>query len=108
MTGTELALCTLGMTLGTVLPRALPMTLMADRPLPPLVRRWLTFVPAAILAAMVAPDILLRDGDLFLSPDNMFLLASVPTLLVAWKTRSLFATLAAGMALVALGRWWWS
>ena len=98
MTNFDLALCTLGMVLGTALPRALPM--------PPKARRWLSFVPAAILAALVAPDIFLREGALFLSTDNMFLLAAPPTILVAWKTRSLFATLAAGMFLVALGRWW--
>ena len=57
MTNFDLALCTLGMVLGTALPRALPMTLLADRPMPPKARRWLSFVPAAILAALVAPDI---------------------------------------------------
>lgn len=107
MTNVDFALCTVGMVLGTVLPRALPMTLLADRPLPLLVRRWLSFVPASILAAMVAPDIFLKDGALFLSTDNIFLLAAAPTLLVAWKTRSLFATLAGGMIMVALGRLWW-
>lgn len=106
MTTLDLALCTLGMMLGTALPRALPMTLLADRPMPFRVRRWLAFVPAAILAALVAPDIFLREGELFVSTDNMFLLAALPTILVAWKTRSLFATLAAGMILVAVGRWW--
>ncbi|MCH5277869.1 MAG: AzlD domain-containing protein [Desulfovibrionaceae bacterium] len=104
MTNLDFALCTFGMILGTALPRVLPMTLLADRPMPPGVRRWLSFVPAAILSALVAPDIFLHDGALFLSMDNMFLLAALPTILVAWKTRSLFATLAAGMILVALGR----
>lgn len=107
MTNVDLALCTVGMMLGTIIPRALPMTLLADRPMPPMVRRWLSFVPASILAAMVAPDIFLKDGSLFFSTNNIFLLAAAPTLFVAWKTRSLFATLAGGMIMVALGRWWW-
>lgn len=105
MSNLELALITFGMILGTALPRALPMTLLADRPLSPKVFRWLSFVPAAILAALVAPDIFLADGRLNFSLDNIFLLAALPTLLVAWKTRSLFGTLAIGMALVALIRW---
>ena len=96
MTHLELALCTGGMILGTFLPRVLPMTLLAGRPLPEAARVWLGFVPAAILAALVAPEIFLVDGKLALSMDNTF---------VAWKTRSLFATLAAGMASVALLRW---
>jgi len=105
MTDLELALCTAGMVLGTALPRALPMNLLAGRPIPEKVRIWLSFVPCAILAALVVPDIFLRDNSLYLSTDNVFLLASAPTLFVAWRTRSLFATLAAGMALVALIRW---
>lgn len=106
MTHLDFAICTLGMAVCTALTRVLPMTLLADKPMPEAARQWLSFVPAAMLAALVAPDIFLRDGELFLSWDNVYLLAAVPTLAVAWKTRSLFATLAAGMALVALMRWW--
>ncbi len=105
MTHLELALCTGGMLLGTFLPRVLPMTLLAGRPLPEAARVWLGFVPAAILAALVAPEIFLVDGKLALSMDNTFLVAALPSIFVAWKTRSLFATLAAGMASVALLRW---
>lgn len=105
MTHLELALCTGGMLLGTFLPRVLPMTLLAGRPLPEAARVWLGFVPAAILAALVAPEIFLVDGKLALSMDNTFLVAALPSIFVAWKTRSLFATLAAGMASAALLRW---
>jgi branched-subunit amino acid transport protein len=106
MTGGGWVFCIAGLILGVALPRALPMTLLAGRPMPPLIRRWLDFVPASVLAALAAPEILLRDGELFLSPNNIFLLAAAPTLLVAWKTRSLFAALATGMITTALGRWW--
>ena len=106
MTGAEWIFCISGLVMGAALPRVLPMTLLADRPMPATLRRWLDFVPASVLAALAAPDILLRNDELFLSPDNIFLLAAAPTLLVAWKTRSLCAALATGMALTALGRWW--
>lgn len=105
MTHFELALCTCGMILGTFLPRVLPMTLLAGRPLPEAARVWLGFVPAAILAALVAPEIFLVDGKLALGTDNIFLLAALPSIFVAWKTKSLFATLAVGMASAALLRW---
>ena len=62
MTHLELALCTGGMILGTFLPRVLPMTILAGRPLPEAARVWLGFVPAAVLAALVAPEIFLVDG----------------------------------------------
>ena len=105
MTHLELALCTGGMILGTFLPRVLPMTILAGRPLPEAARVWLGFVPAAVLAALVAPEIFLVDGRLALNTDNIFLLAALPSILVAWKTGSLIATLAAGMGAAALLRW---
>lgn len=105
MSSLELALCTGGMILGTFLPRVLPMTLLAGRALPESAHVWLGFVPAAILAALVAPEIFFVDGRLALSTDNTFLLAAFPSILVAWRTKSLFATLAFGMGAVALLRW---
>lgn len=108
MTGLELFICTIGMAIGVALPRVLPLTLLADKELSLTARTWLGFVPAAILAALVAPDIFLQEGSISLSTDNIFLLAAVPTLLVAWKTRSLLWTLAAGMACVAGLRWFLS
>ena len=101
----ELLLCVVGMILGTALPRALPMTILAERPMPDKARRWLSYVPAAILAALVAPDVLLRDGGLYLSAQNVFLVAAIPCVLVAARTKSLFITLALGMAIVALLRY---
>ncbi|MBW2683676.1 MAG: AzlD domain-containing protein, partial [Deltaproteobacteria bacterium] len=37
-----------------------------------------------------------------------FLLAAIPTFLVAWRFKSFFGTVAAGMGLVALGRFFFS
>ena len=36
--------------------------------------------------------------------NNLYLLAGIPTLLVAWRTHSLFVPLLTGMGLVALAR----
>ena len=48
---------------------------------------------------------LLLDGkQLNLGLSNLYLLAAIPTLLVAWKTRSMFGAVITGMALVAAGR----
>ncbi len=103
-TGTTLLLIG-GMALGAALPRILPLTILADKNLPYLVERWLAYIPAAILAALVAPEIFLINGNLAINLENIFLLASVPTLFIAWKFRSLFLTLASGMGLVALIRY---
>jgi len=58
----------------------------------------LSYVPVAVLAALVAPGLLLSEGQLFLSLQNGFLLASFPTFAVALKTRNMFATILTGMA----------
>lgn len=100
----------LGMALVTYIPRAAPLMLLSSRNLNPLLMRWLEMVPPAVLAALLAPELLLTgapDGGkmLFLSTDNVFLLASAPTLLVGWLSRSFFGTVAVGMGAVALLRY---
>jgi branched-subunit amino acid transport protein len=97
-------LTVLGMALVTYLPRLLPVWLLSARRLPGVVIAWLRYVPAAVLAALLGPAVLLQDGSLHLAPGNLFLLALLPVLGIAWKTKSLFGAVVAGMALVALGR----
>jgi len=93
-----------GMALATYIPRAFPLIALASRNLPPVVVRWLGYVPTAVLSALLAPCLLLKDGSLSLGLDNLFLLAAVPTFLTAILTRSFFGSVAVGMGLVALGR----
>ena len=100
----DLLLCILGMALVTLIPRVMPVTLLAGRELPPLLTRWLSFVPVSVLAALVAPDLLLADGKLNITG---FLIATSPPLLICWyKKGSLFGALAVGMGTVALIRYW--
>lgn len=100
-----LFLTIVGMFAVTYLPRVLPVWLLSGRNLPDVVVTWLRYVPAAVLAALLAPGVLVTDGALNVSWDNLYLVALVPTLLVAWKTRSLFGAVVVGMALVAVGRY---
>lgn len=94
----------IGMAFVTAIPRMLPVLALSQRKLPEPVEAWLRYVPAAVLSAMLLPSILLVDGRIDLSASNLFLWAAIPTLLVGWKTRSLFAAVITGMALVALAR----
>ncbi len=95
-----------GMGAVTYLPRLLPMLLLSDRKLSSWIARWLSFVPATVLAALLAPGLLCSsNGDLILKMDNLFLLASIPTFMVAWRFKSFFGTVATGMGLVALARY---
>ncbi|WP_132057133.1 AzlD domain-containing protein [Halorussus amylolyticus] len=61
------------------------------------VERALRFVPAAVLAALVAPDLVYVEGSMSLPPANPRLLAAAVAAAVAWRTEDIAATLAAGM-----------
>ena len=93
-----------GMALVTYLPRLLPVMLMSSRALPRLLEVWLSYIPPAVLAALVAPSLLLDQEQNNLAIDNIFLWASVPTVLIAWKTKNLFLSVFSGMAIVAVAR----
>jgi branched-subunit amino acid transport protein len=94
----------LGMTVVTYVPRLVPLWFLSSRSLPAVVVSWLRHVPVAVLAAMLLPSILISDQQVNLDLSNTFLWACIPTLLVAWKTRSLFGSVVAGMVTVAVLR----
>ena len=65
--------------------------------LPALLRRALPFVPAAVLTAVWAPELALQKGVLQLSLDNERLAAGLVAIVVAWRWRLTFATIASGL-----------
>lgn len=95
-----------GMTLVTCIPRMAPVIALASRTLPEPVVRWLSYVPAAVLSAMLFPSLLLREARFDFTPQNLFLWASIPAFILAWRTKSFFGTVALGMGLVAAGRYY--
>ncbi len=82
--------------LGTLKPDAIP----------PRVRELLRFVPPAVLAAIVVPALAIRDGSVQLAASNPRPAAALVALIVAWLTRSVIWTIAAGMAALWLLQWW--
>jgi branched-subunit amino acid transport protein len=94
----------IGMMTVTYIPRLLPTWLVSSWTLPGWVEAWLRHVPVAVLAAMLFPSILIRSDQFALTLNNLFLLAAFPTLLVAWKSRSLFGSVITGVIVVALAR----
>lgn len=75
--------------------------LLQDRAaMPPLVRRALAYVPPAVLAAIVTPALFARTSPATLAGIDPRLLAGVVAIAVAWRTRSVLATLGVGMAVL--------
>ena len=94
----------LGMALVTFLTRFLPFWALSKRPLNPVAARWLGYVPPAVLAALLAPDLAPKPGT-FPASSGLFCLAALVTLAAALKTRSLLGSVATGMAVVAGARY---
>jgi branched-subunit amino acid transport protein len=93
-----------GMGLVTYLPRLLPACFLRGRKLHPFIEAWLKYVPVAVLAALLLPSLLVADRQMNLSWSNLYLWAALPAGFTAWKTRSMFATILVGMAVVAIAR----
>ena len=91
----------LGMAIVTYFLRASFLLLPAGVETPPLLRRALRYVPAAVLTAIWAPELLLQNQVLHLI-GNEKLLAGAVAIAVAWRWRLTSITIAAGLAALHL------
>lgn len=98
MSSGEYLLLMLAMGAVTYLPRMLPLVILSRRRLPLWLSEWLELIPAAVLSALIAPSLFANGNPRVLVLGKPELLAAVPTLLLALKTRSLATTVLAGMA----------
>ena len=88
--------------LATYLIRLSFIALIPHERLPAQFREGLRFIPPAVLSAIVLPELVLRDGALALSLDNHRLLAGLVAALVAWRLRSTWLTIGAGLLALIL------
>ena len=65
--------------------------------LPAWFRRALRYVPAAVLSAIIFPELFMPRGVFDLSLDNSRLLAGLLAVVIAWRTRNALLTVAGGM-----------
>jgi branched-subunit amino acid transport protein len=84
--------------LATTLPRASFIVLGSRVSLPPVVQRALRYAPAAALAAIVAPDVLVVAGDF--TPLNPKLAGIIAAVAAALLWRSAWLPFVAGMAVL--------
>jgi len=61
-------------------------------------RRGLRFVPAAVLSAIILPELATHNAALDISLHNPQLYAGALAVLAAWRTRNVLLTILAGMA----------
>lgn len=89
----------LGGALVTVLPRVLPLVVLARLELPTWLRQWLGYVPIAIMAALLASELALDAGALAFKWRE--LLAIAPVFAIIAATRSIIGAVVAGVATIA-------
>src|SRR3954464_1620629 len=87
----------MGCALVTFIPRVLPLMLLSQMELPKWVIRWLKNIPVAVMAALLAQELLLSDNQLSLSANLLKLLAAIPAFAIAILTKSLLGTVMAGI-----------
>jgi branched-subunit amino acid transport protein len=86
----------IGMAIVTFAMRASFLVLPPHVETPPLLKRALRFVPAAVLTAIWAPEIALQ---------NERLPAGIVAIAVAWRWRATFVTIAAGLLALHFFAW---
>ena len=101
------ALAILGMGVITYLIRLSLFILPEKVMLPPWLLRALRYVPAAVLSAIILPELLLPGGTLDISLGNERLLAGLVAAVVAWRTRNVFVIVAVGMIVLWLLQSYW-
>ena len=72
---------------------------------PRVFRQALAFVPPAVLAAIVAPGLLMPAGPFDIGFTNLRWIAGLVAIAVATATRSVVATIVAGMGTLWLLQW---
>lgn len=93
-----------GMAAVTMTTRIPVLMLLSRRKLPEGLTRALRYVPPAVLAAIILPIAVLRDGQLYLALNNATLVASFFAVLISWRTKNLLLTIVLGMAILLVWR----
>jgi branched-subunit amino acid transport protein len=96
----------LGMGIVTLALRASFLFLPPDTRLPELFERGLRYIAAAVLPALIIPDVIFSGPAAQGVLDPLRMVAAVAAGLIAWWTRSVLATLAVGLGTLLLLKWW--
>ncbi|MEW6697978.1 MAG: AzlD domain-containing protein [Bacillota bacterium] len=92
----------IGMMIVTYIPRMLPLALLSRMNVSKGVLNWLSYVPVAVLSALLAPEILMKNGQLNINLSNTYLLAAIPCFIAGFYSKNIFLTVVTGMVMVVV------
>jgi branched-subunit amino acid transport protein len=105
MTDTYIWTVVVGMGVLNYALRLVPFAVLSRMKLPDWATRFLSFVPVAVMSALVVGEVV-RPGGAWLTPwHNPYLWAAVGTALVYWRWRSFLGATLAGIAMFIALRW---
>ncbi|MDK4214168.1 AzlD domain-containing protein [Staphylococcus warneri] len=89
----------------TILVRVIPFMMISRVNLPDVLIRWLSFIPITLFTALVLDGLIQQhEGSVGYTLNVSFIIALIPTILLAIYTRSLTWTILGGIAFIALLR----
>lgn len=89
--------------IGSYLLRVSFVAIVGDRTMPDWALVPLRYVAPAVLAAIIAPAVLMPDGIFDVGPaSNPRAIAALVAIAVAWKTKNVIAVIVAGMSVIWL------
>lgn len=94
----------IGCALVTFIPRVLPLMILSQMELPKWLIRWLKNVPVAVMAALLAQELLLSNDSISLAGNGLKLLAATAAFIIAIITKSLLGTVMIGIIIMAVLR----
>lgn len=93
----------LGMAVVTFATRYPVLAVLSKRQLPESFKQALEYVPPVVLTAIVVPEVLAPEGQVWLNLSNNALIAGLVVVLVSWRTKNLLLTIVVGMGIY----WLW-
>lgn len=96
--GIGFVLLIIGIFIGNIITRYVPLVFLSKKELSTPVKKWMSFIPVSIFAALVASDAFFIDSTFVLNPlKNTKILPSILVLIIALKTKSLFWSVVTGI-----------
>jgi len=94
----------IGCALVTFVPRVLPLMILSQLELPTWLIRWLKNVPVAVMAALLAQELLLSNNQFSIMDNGLKIIAAIPAFIIAILTKSLLGTVMAGVIVMMILR----
>lgn len=97
----EIIIVILGAAAATYLTR-FPFMILSEKKIPSGLMNYLSFIAPAILTALIAPMIFIKQGKFDISLSNNYLIAAIITALVSYFSKNMLAALISGICGVAV------